>query len=268
MKVKFLPTNEEFEIKPNETVLHLAQTHNIHIQSVCKGLPSCTECRIHVVEGDYNVIPPSHTEKSLIGNSYYIDGRRLSCQLRCFGDITVDLREQLEKVDRAAKKPRGKVVRQAEESKAVLGSLILEGGDDKSETPLDHGDDDQDALGADAVPVQLEIESATGPAFSQPSVVGEAPSSGPRKLQSADLDAKGPQRSQTNGANQPRSGRSERGRGRNQKSQERNQSGRGDKQKRSAQGSQPNTPSGPVTRPTRPETGPSKKVIVPTSNES
>lgn len=126
MKVKFMPYDKEFEIKPNESVLHLAQTQGIHIQSVCKGIPSCAECRVRVIEGEYNVIAPSKTEISLIGSSYFIDGRRLSCQLKCFGDITVDLTEQIEKESAAVKRPRGKVVREASESKAVLGTLILE----------------------------------------------------------------------------------------------------------------------------------------------
>ncbi len=128
MKVKFLPSEEEYEIKNNETVLHLAHNNGIHIQSVCKGIPSCAECRVKIVEGEHNVIQPTSTEKSLIGTSYFIDNRRLSCQLRCFGDITIDLTEQIEKEERAAKKPRGRVTRDEDldqESHAVMGSLVL-----------------------------------------------------------------------------------------------------------------------------------------------
>ena len=130
-----MPLGKEFEIKPNESVLHLAQTQGIHIQSVCKGIPSCAECRVRVIEGEYNVIAPSKTEMSLIGTSYFIDGRRLSCQLKCFGDITVDLTEQIEKESVASKRPRGKVVRESEESRAVLGTLILEGEDAPKPAP-------------------------------------------------------------------------------------------------------------------------------------
>ena len=91
MKVKFLPLNVEHEIEFNETVLHLAQRHDIHIQSVCKGLPSCAECRVQIKEGEHHVLPPSSKEVSLIGTAHYIDRSRLSCQLRCFGDLTVDV---------------------------------------------------------------------------------------------------------------------------------------------------------------------------------
>lgn len=97
MKVKFLPENVEYEIKPNQSVMQLAHEKKIEIHSVCNGMPSCAECRVKIVEGEYNVPPPSRKELNLIGTGYYIDQRRLSCQLYCFGDVTVDLTEQIEK---------------------------------------------------------------------------------------------------------------------------------------------------------------------------
>jgi ferredoxin len=127
MKVKFLPMDVEHEIEFNETVLHLAQRHDLHIQSVCKGLPSCAECRIQIKQGENNVPHPSSKELSLIGTAYYVDQSRLACQLRCFGDVVVDLSEQLEKENRVAKRPQGKAVRRdGETSHAVKGVFIEE----------------------------------------------------------------------------------------------------------------------------------------------
>lgn len=97
MKVKFVPQNVEFEIKPGESVLHVAQDHNIYVKSVCKGVPSCAECRVRIIDGEHNVLPPGSEERSLIGTGHFIDRRRLSCQLRCFGDITIDMTEQIAK---------------------------------------------------------------------------------------------------------------------------------------------------------------------------
>ena len=126
MKVKFVPQNIELEIKPNQSVLDLAHQNGIHIQSVCKGVPSCAECRINLAEGEHNVFPPSRKELNLIGTAYFVDRRRLSCQLKCFGDITVDLTNQIEKENAAiAKRPRGKVQKEGESS-AVMGNIILE----------------------------------------------------------------------------------------------------------------------------------------------
>ena len=97
MKVRFLPQGIEREIKPGENVLHVAQDAGIYIKSVCRGVPNCAECRVRVVEGEFNVLPPGSVELALIGTAHFVDRRRLSCQLKCFGDISVDLTEQLEK---------------------------------------------------------------------------------------------------------------------------------------------------------------------------
>ena len=125
MKVKFLPSGEEHEIEFNETILHLAQRCDLHIQSVCNGLPSCAECRVQLVEGEHHVLPPSKKELSLIGTAHYVNLSRLSCQLRCFGDVTVDLSEQIEKEKRAREKPESlKVRNDGQKSKAVLGGIL------------------------------------------------------------------------------------------------------------------------------------------------
>lgn len=127
MKVKFVPQNIEIEIKPNESVLHLAQDHGIHIKSICRGIPSCAECRVFVTEGEHNVLPPSTAELNLIGTAYFVDGRRLSCQLKCFGDITINLSEQIEKANSvvASKRPRGaRIIK--ESSSAVMGNIMQE----------------------------------------------------------------------------------------------------------------------------------------------
>lgn len=108
MKVKFLPMNVEHEIESNQSVLDLAKKHGLFIKSICGGLPSCSECRVKIVSGEHNVMPPGFKEKSLIGSAYFIDHSRLSCQIKCMGDITVDLTEQLakENAQPASKKPR------------------------------------------------------------------------------------------------------------------------------------------------------------------
>lgn len=127
MKVKFVPQNVEYEIRLGQTVLDLAHEKGIAIHSTCNGMPSCAECRIKVVEGDYNLLPPSKKELSLIGTGYYIDQRRLACQMLCFGDVTIDTTEHLEKENEGpiTKKFLSKVHKtSAEESHSVGGILI------------------------------------------------------------------------------------------------------------------------------------------------
>lgn len=97
MKVKFVPQNVEFEIKPGQSVMHLAEDNGLYVKSVCRGVPSCAECRVRIVEGETNVFQPVAAELALIGTGHFIDRRRLACQLQCIGNITVDMSEQIAK---------------------------------------------------------------------------------------------------------------------------------------------------------------------------
>jgi 2Fe-2S ferredoxin len=125
MKIKFLPQNIEVEANSDKSLLQIANENQIEIHSVCKGVPSCAECRVRVVKGDRNVLPPNKAELALIGTNYFIDGRRLSCQVHCFGDVTIDLTEQVERQDNQVKKIRGFRSNKQVESKAVNDMMLL-----------------------------------------------------------------------------------------------------------------------------------------------
>lgn len=128
MKVKFVPQDVEFEIQPGQSVMALAHEKNIPIRSTCNGLPSCAECRIRITDGDWNTNPPSRKELGLIGTGYYIDQRRLSCQVLCFGDITVDTAEQIEKNAEGpvTKKFLTKVHKATAQESHSVGGVLLE----------------------------------------------------------------------------------------------------------------------------------------------
>jgi len=135
MRVKFVPQNIEVEVTPDKSLLQIATENNIEIKSICKGVPSCAECRVRVIEGENNVLPPSKPEINLIGTSWRIDSRRLSCQLRCFGDVTVDLTEQLEKAESQTKKVRGFRSQKHTETHAIQDTMLLtEKPEDKPST--------------------------------------------------------------------------------------------------------------------------------------
>lgn len=125
MKVKFVPQNIEVEVTPDKSLLQVATENHIEIKSICKGVPSCAECRVRVVEGESNVIPPGKAELNLIGTNWRIDGRRLSCQMHCYGDVTVDLTEQLERQENQTKKVRGFRSQKQVESHAVQDTMLL-----------------------------------------------------------------------------------------------------------------------------------------------
>ncbi|WP_291515493.1 2Fe-2S iron-sulfur cluster-binding protein [Bdellovibrio sp. ArHS] len=125
MKIKFLPQNIEVEGTPDKSLLQIATENHLEIRSICKGVPSCAECRVRIQEGEANILPPNKAELSLIGTSHFIDGRRLSCQVRCFGDVTVDLTEQVERAENQTKKIRGFRTNKQIESKAVNDTMLL-----------------------------------------------------------------------------------------------------------------------------------------------
>jgi 2Fe-2S ferredoxin len=128
VKVKFVPQNIELEIKPGQTVMGVAHENGVVIRSTCNGMPSCAECRVKVVDGDWNINPPSRKELSLIGTGYYIDQRRLSCQMLCFGDVTVDTTEQIEKSAEGpvTKKFLTKVHKATAAESFSLGGVLIE----------------------------------------------------------------------------------------------------------------------------------------------
>ncbi|WP_253716020.1 2Fe-2S iron-sulfur cluster-binding protein [Bdellovibrio bacteriovorus] len=135
MKIKFLPQNIVVEGTPDKTLLKIATENQLEIRSICKGVPSCAECRVKIVEGESNILPPSKAELSLIGTSHFIDGRRLSCQVRCFGDVTVDLSEQVDRSENQVKKIRGFRSQKQQESHAVNDTMLLS---EKPEKPEKH----------------------------------------------------------------------------------------------------------------------------------
>lgn len=119
-----MPQNIEIDVNPDKTLLQMAQENNIKIKSICNGKPSCAECRVKIIEGISNVPAPSKEELNLIGTSYFIDGRRLSCQVRCFGHVTVDLSEQLTKTN-TQKKIKGIRTQDQKDIHAKQDTFIL-----------------------------------------------------------------------------------------------------------------------------------------------
>ena len=187
MKVRFVPQDVEYEIGPNESVLKLAQRHGVFIKSVCNGVPSCAECRVRLVDGDSNVLPPAAAELKLIGTGHFVDRRRLSCQMRCFGDIVVDLTEQIAKQNNPSKKLRGGKgpTDQFEDSYAIKGSILDEEPDEAPAPP----------------PARTLGHPAAGAAGGDLTAGGEdpPPSSGPRPAGPPDRGSRDPRSGNSRG---------------------------------------------------------------------
>ena len=178
MKVKFLPQDVEFEIKPSDSVMNVAHENGIYVKSVCKGVPNCAECRVRVIEGDHNVMPPGSEELSLIGTGYFIDRRRLSCQLKCFGDITVDMTEQLAKQSGLI---GGRKTKKALAKDDRVEQAVARRSEDPSET-TDLESDDVDAIVSTSTPNAPVhgLREERGPREHRSSSATMGPPSGPR----------------------------------------------------------------------------------------
>ena len=127
MKIKVHPRGIEIEGSSEKTLLQICHDNSIHINSICKGQPKCAECRVRIIAGEQNVLPPLPAEIALLGSNYFLDGRRLSCQVRAFGDISIDITEQEGRTAATHKKVRGfRSNKPQQESHAVLDTFILE----------------------------------------------------------------------------------------------------------------------------------------------
>lgn len=107
MKITLMPDGEEIEVNPAKSLLQLCNDNKIPIKSICKGVPSCTECRVNIISGEQNILPPNKDELALIGSSYFLDQRRLACQIYCFGPVKIDIHEHKNLGDLKTRKIKG-----------------------------------------------------------------------------------------------------------------------------------------------------------------
>ena len=89
--ITVLPNHVNLSVDTNTPVLEALRDEEIYIKSSCGGVASCSDCVIKVVEGADNCNPPPFEETRLLGNVFHITKERLSCQLKCTGDITIDI---------------------------------------------------------------------------------------------------------------------------------------------------------------------------------
>jgi 2Fe-2S ferredoxin len=74
------------------TVFATAQAANIGISTACGAKATCGLCRVKVVAGEPFLSPLNAAEKKHLGNVYFINKLRLSCQTTVHtGDVTVEI---------------------------------------------------------------------------------------------------------------------------------------------------------------------------------
>jgi ferredoxin len=89
--VTYLPIDLRVDCQPGESVFHVAKTAGIPIPTACNGQASCGLCRVRIVAGEKEISPMNADEKRHLGNVYFINKMRLSCQTKVAGDVTVEI---------------------------------------------------------------------------------------------------------------------------------------------------------------------------------
>lgn len=90
-KVRFLPSQEEIEVKKGENLLKVAIRSKVDIQYSCGGAPSCAMCKVKIVQGEELLNEMEARELDLMGNTYFLTKKRLACQTWLTEEGVVDL---------------------------------------------------------------------------------------------------------------------------------------------------------------------------------
>ena len=100
-KVFFAPSGKQGLADNNKTVLEIARSLGVDIDSVCGGRAMCGRCQIEVSEGEFakygitskpeNLTQRNDTESRYANKRQLNFKRRLSCQAKILNDIVIDV---------------------------------------------------------------------------------------------------------------------------------------------------------------------------------
>jgi uncharacterized 2Fe-2S/4Fe-4S cluster protein (DUF4445 family) len=90
--VTYLPGGVRVDCSPGESVFEIARRAGIPVNTACVGKATCGLCRVKIVSGEEHLSPFNAAERKHLGNVYFINKVRLSCQARVgAGEVVVDL---------------------------------------------------------------------------------------------------------------------------------------------------------------------------------
>jgi 2Fe-2S ferredoxin len=92
--VTYLPGATRVECVAGESIFEIARRAGIAVNTACVGKATCGLCRVKIVSGEEHLSPFNAAERKHLGNVYFINKLRLSCQARVqadAGEVVVDL---------------------------------------------------------------------------------------------------------------------------------------------------------------------------------
>jgi ferredoxin len=87
--VRFVPSGKERVIRAGATILAAANQAEMPIGQSCSGDGICGWCRVTILEGMENMIPPGALEKKLITEKEFAPGERAACLAKVKGDVSI-----------------------------------------------------------------------------------------------------------------------------------------------------------------------------------
>lgn len=82
-------TQKTFEVSAGETLLDIAQAHNLDMEGACGGSCACSTCHVIVDPDYYDALPePDDDENDMLDLAYGLtETSRLGCQIKMSKDI-------------------------------------------------------------------------------------------------------------------------------------------------------------------------------------
>lgn len=93
VRIRFDHLNQIIETKSHQTILSIANAHDIDIPHYCGGCNRCGTCVIKVIEGQNNISVAKGNEEMVLGVDKFRKGHRLACQTIVLGDVTIQIPE-------------------------------------------------------------------------------------------------------------------------------------------------------------------------------
>ena len=91
MTITFLPDQKTIEANDYEDVFEQARKNGVAILNSCGGGGSCGLCRVKVISDEENCNELTKAEKYHLGNVFFIDKKRLACQMKVKGDVVLEV---------------------------------------------------------------------------------------------------------------------------------------------------------------------------------
>ena len=89
------PISKRTNVVEGSTVYESLLALNFPMSALCAGKGTCGKCKINVLDPNPKISEPSEKEKKILGTQNILEGFRLACQTRVFGDIRVYLTDSL-----------------------------------------------------------------------------------------------------------------------------------------------------------------------------